>query len=138
MGWWVIDPDTGMPKKGSVSKAKPKDGGVFVNAFPGIDDAAESQYLGDEPMDWADGAAEELRASFGPDWAPAPEDIRRVLSGDNTGAGVDASVVAKVSQTVSEFWASVDQSYQDSWQRPPTADERRWCGELVVQQFGGG
>jgi hypothetical protein len=125
MGWWVIEPDTGMPKKDAVSKAKPKAGGVFVNAFPGIDDDPQSHYLGDGPMDWADDAADKLQSLFGPSWKPTAEEVRRLINQDLVDPRHPQSSADEAKEIRRQFWEFIESDYTDSWQRKPTPAETR-------------
>lgn len=63
MGWWKIDPETGMPTKDTSKISKP--GSVCLNAIPGIDDDPDAFYNGDTPGDAVTMSAEELRELLG-------------------------------------------------------------------------
>ncbi len=77
MGWWRIDPETGMPLANSPSAlSKPPDF-VLLNVAPGVDDDTEASYLGDGTWDMASKLPSELQ------WLLAQDSFgRQTRSGD--------------------------------------------------------
>src|SRR5262245_51285612 len=128
MGWWRIDPETGMPAKDAASRLSRPPEFVLLNAVPGVDDDSQAHYLGDSPWDFAADTARQVKALLGASESLSAEEVRRLFL-DRVpperlrGSGPKA---AKLLQIVEAMWADVDDVYQEEWGRPTRAAERRW------------
>src|SRR4051812_33947985 len=78
MGWWRIDPDTGMPLKDGHSKLSRPDL-VLLNAVPGVDDNEAACYLGDGPWDMSSTMPAEIAAATGDALFLSDDQLRDLL-----------------------------------------------------------
>src|SRR5262249_42651148 len=128
MGWWRIDPDTGMPQQDSRSKLSTPDW-VLLNAVPGVDDEQEAYYLGDFPCDCAADMADELAAFLRRHRLLCPtleELMALVLDGvvPPSFSPVGKRPVKELLTSQDELWAAIDGAYQEDWGRPARRRER--------------
>src|SRR5262245_32443543 len=137
MGWWRIDPETGMPAKDAASRLSRPPEVVFPNALPGVDGDSQAHYLGDSARGFAADTARQGQALLGPAESLSAGEGRRLFL-DRVpperlrGSGPKA---AKLLQIVEAMWADVDDVYQEEWGRPTRAAERRWVGEYAVRSL---
>lgn len=128
MGWWKIDPETGMPTKDTSKMSKP--GSVILNAIPGVDDDADACYTGDAPWDYAVDAAGQLRGLLGESAAFSGEEASRLFLDRIAPAWVDAGEVSEVLRIVDGLWSDIDDLYEEDWERKARPVEKR----VVVDQ----
>jgi hypothetical protein len=135
MGWYRIDPNTGLSLATPSSLSKPPDF-VLLNAVPGADADDAACYLGDGPWDMGSGFVTELRELLAKDDPLTREEASRLI--------LDAAVPPRLRaaggtlcRAVKAFWADIDGCYEDDWDRPARQAEKRWICENVVQQLCG-
>jgi len=136
MGWWKIDPDSGMPAKDTHSALSRPPDFVLLNAVPGVDREEAACYLGDGPWDMASTVPDEIVAVI--DGALSLSDdqlrdllLRRVVP--PSVAGVGPEIGAQLLQVVDAFWQDIDGCYEDDWERPARTAEKRWICEYVLE-----
>lgn len=135
MGWWRINPKTGMPLEGASSAlSKPPDM-VLLNAVPGVDDQAGACYLGDGPSDMVSTMPDEIDGIAGDDVDWTPEAVRALFSKGQAPAGVGPKMAASLRQAVKAFWDDIDSCYEDDWDRTALPAEKRWICEEVVERM---
>lgn len=78
MGWWRIDPETGMPAGAPSRLSRPPEF-VLLNAVPGADDDAVAPYLGDGPWDLAADTARQIETVLGAARQLSEDEVRRLL-----------------------------------------------------------
>jgi hypothetical protein len=137
MGWWKIDPETGVPATDGRSKLSNPPDFVLLNAVPGVDDESEAHYLGDGPWDMAYSTAQDMKKLF-PGIERLSEQVLTTLLMDGlippALAGAGTQTVDDVLQAVQQFWDEIDWCYRESWERPARAAERRWvCKEFLEE-----
>jgi hypothetical protein len=135
MGWWRIDPETGMPAKDARSALSRPPDVVLLNAVPGVDDQAGACYTGDGPWDMAGVVADELWAAVGDAEKLTEEEARgllmdRVVPARLTETG--AETTAHLLPIVDAFWRDIDWCYGEDWQRPALPTEKRWVCEQAL------
>jgi hypothetical protein len=138
MGWWRIDPETGMPAEGARSKLSRPPEFVLLNAVPGVDDEAEAYYLGDGPWDMAAAAANDVGQLLGAAPRPSDDELRRLFLErvlPAALAGLDSRSADRLLQVVDEMWKDVDGCYEDDWERPARPAEKKWVCEYAVDSL---
>jgi hypothetical protein len=136
MGWWKIDPETGMPLKDAPSALSRSPEFVLLNAVPGVDDEETACYLGDGPWDMASTVPGELQAVTGDALSLSDEQLRdlflrRVVP--PSVAGSPSEIGAHLLRVVDAFWRDIDGCYEDDWERPARPAEKRWVCEYMVK-----
>ena len=120
MGWWQIDPATGMPLRTS-----------------GKDPAQVDEcYTGDSPWDAAAGSMEELRELVG-DAEFTPDEAKRLVFNRIVPDWVDPGDAAEVLRIVDAMWDEVDDCYEESWERKAKPLEKRVAGEQAIWSLTG-
>jgi hypothetical protein len=135
MGWWRIEPETGMPAKGAHSKLSQPPDFVLLNAVPGVDDDAEAHYLGDSPWDLAADTARQIQALLGSSRCPVGQEARRLLLDRAAPQGIGEPHATQLLQLVEAMRRDVDECYQEVWGRPMRPAEWRWVCEYAVQSL---
>ena len=136
MGWWKIDPGTGMPlKEGHSALSRPPEF-VLLNAVPGVDSEEGAFYLGDSPWDLVSTIPREIEGVIGTARSLSDEGVRDLL----LRRVVPRSVVewrpeaaARLLQVVDAFWKDIDDIYAEDWGRPSRPAERRWICEYLLE-----
>src|SRR5262245_19290253 len=118
MGWWKIEPETGMPAKDSRSTLSRPPEFVLLNAVPGADDDDAPCYLGDGPWDMASTVPEEVDNVTGTDFLLSAAELRdlllqRVVPSRLIDARLELS--ARLLQVVDAFWNDIDDCYEYDW-----------------------
>jgi hypothetical protein len=134
MGWWRIDPETGMPAEAPSRLSQPPDF-VLLNAVPGADDDAEAHYLGDGPWDMAADTARQIEAVLGPARQLSEDEVRRLLLERQLPPGVEGmgpGAADRLLRIADELWRDIDTCYEDDWGRPARPAERRWVCEYAI------
>jgi len=131
MGWWRIEPETGMPARESSSKLSRPPDFVLLNAVPGIDDEEEAHYQGDGPWDMAYSASDVIKKVLGARQLPTVEETRELFLNRTVPTSL-AELADPLLQAVDEMWKDVDWCYEDDWGRPARPAERRWVAEYAV------
>jgi hypothetical protein len=137
MGWWKIDPYTGMPAEGAKSSLSPP-GAVLLNAVPGADDEEGAHYLGDGPWDMVASYMGKILEDLGAAAPLSDSEARTLLMGKAWSPRLEAlprGVRGRVVKLVEELWADVDWCYDEDWERPARPAERRWVCEYAVQRL---
>jgi hypothetical protein len=134
MGWYKIDPATGKPLNNSPSAlSKPPDF-VLLNAVPGVDDEEAATYLGDGPWYMASTVCGELAEALPNLKALSDDQLRDLLLNRKLPPGTaDAETGDEVLDIVDAFWDDIDSCYEDDWDRPANAAEKRWVCEYVIE-----
>jgi hypothetical protein len=136
MGWWRIDPDTGLPLPEGRSKLSRPPDFVLLNAVPGVDDGEEAHYLGDGPWDMVDDTIREIKALLGDRPRPSGEEARRLFRDRVIPpglAGLGRGDAERLLRAVEELWADLDDCYEWDWGRPPRPAEKKWLCEAAVE-----
>jgi hypothetical protein len=136
MGWWKIDPETGMPAKDARSALSRPPEFVLLNAVPGVDDDEAACYLGDGPWDLASTVPDEVEAVTGAALSLSKEQLRDLLLRRAVPPSVAAGrpeIGARLLQVVDAFWKDIDGIYEDDWGRPARPAEQRWVCEYAVE-----
>lgn len=131
MGWWRIDPKTGMPLTNKPSKLSRKKL-VLLNAVSGVDDDVAGYYLGDGPWDMAYSVSRKIAAAADRKWRRG--EVRALLMKKVLPRGLKVKARARLKKAVDQFWKSVDYCYDHAWQRPALPAERRWVCDYAVQR----
>ncbi|HMF19561.1 MAG TPA: hypothetical protein VKE98_20305 [Gemmataceae bacterium] len=136
MGWWKIEPDTGMPVKDSRSALSQPPEFVLLNAVPGVDDDESVFYLGDSPWDLASTVPDEVDAVTGTAFALSAAELRELLLQRTVPPRLNKAgpeMGAELLQIVDAFWNDIDGCYEDDWGRPAHPAEKRWVCEYAVK-----
>ena len=136
MGWWKIDPETGMPAKDSHSALSRPPDFVLLNAVPGVDDDDAACYLGDPPWDLASTIPGEVEAVTGAALSLSDEQLRDLLMRRVVPPSViDArpEIEARLLQVADLFWQDIDELYEDDWGRAARPAEKRWVCQYAVE-----
>jgi len=132
MGWWRIDPQTGMPLKGASSALSRPPDFVLLNAVPGVDNQPGACYLGDGPSDVVFITLEEIDDIIDANAPWSADEMRALFSENRVPARLGAQAATRLRRAVDEFWAEIGWCYEDDWERPAQPSEKRWiCEELV-------
>lgn len=131
MGWWKIDPETGMPTKDTSKISRP--GSVCLNAIPGTDNDPDAYYTGDSPWDFAIDAAEQLRGLAGASAQFSAEEVIRLFFDRIVPAWIDPGKASGVLRIVDLLWADIDDIYEEDWERKARPSEKRIVGEQVAR-----
>ena len=134
MGWWPIDPATGMPVEDASSSLSQPPDFVLLNAVPGVDDDAEVSYLGDGPWDMASTLPAELAAAMGGPLTWSAEEIQGLFLEDRIPAGAEGKA-DELRAIVSAMWRDVDSCYEDDWERPSNASEKKWVLQYAIDSM---
>lgn len=127
MGWYRIDPETGMPLPETYSRASTPNL-LWENAFPGVDDDPDAFYFGDGPMDMADAAADDAEKILRGRVQPTEADLEALFAERRVGdslTGLTSGEVESLLRIVAEFWDNIDWCYEEDWDRPAREPERR-------------
>jgi hypothetical protein len=117
MGWWRIDPETGMPVPSGGEN--PEDAGAC--------------YAGDTPCDAVSYSVDDLQEVLGEDEEFSPEEAASLVFDRVVPDWVDPAKAADVLRVVDEMWAEVDGCYEEDWGRKARPPERRVAGEEAVR-----
>src|SRR5262245_52817904 len=109
MGWWRIEPETGMPAKDAYSKLSHPPDFVLLNAVRGVDDDPEAHYLGDSPWDLAADTARQLQALLDPSRRISEEEARRLLLDRVVPQGIEEPIATELLQSVEVMRRDVDE-----------------------------
>jgi hypothetical protein len=132
MGWWRIDPESGLPAAGAASALSRPPDFVLLNAVPGVDAEAGACYLGDGPSDMVSTMPAAIAGITGGPASWSADQVRDLFLRARIPAGVGAKAAGALRAAAREFWADIDGCYEDDWDRPARPAERRWiCEELV-------
>src|SRR6476620_6690776 len=118
MGWYRIDPETGMPLKDGHSKLSRLPDAVLLNAIPGVDDDEAACYLGDGPWDMSSTMPEEIQAATGDAIRLSDDQLRDLLLRRVLPTGVadpQSQIGVKLLQVTDAFWKDIDSCYEDDW-----------------------
>jgi hypothetical protein len=140
MGWWQIDPATGMPLRDSFSKLSRPPGFNLLNAVPGVDDEEAAHYLGDSPWDMAYSAVSGIKELLGQRQSPTAEEARALFLNriiPPSLAKLPPEMTAQLLELVDSMWKSVDLCYEDDWGRPARPAEKKWVGKYAVDRLVG-
>ena len=85
MGWWRIDPETGMPQEGASSALSRPPDFVLLNAVPGVDDEADACYLGDGPSDMVSTMPDEIGSIVGSRVRWSADEVRGLFAEGRAG-----------------------------------------------------
>jgi hypothetical protein len=137
MGWWRIDPETGMPEQNAYSKLSQPGRFHLLNAVPGVDDDAAAYYLGDSPWDLAADTARQVQELLGSSRCLSKEETRRLFLERILPQGIGISwqepLAAPLLQIVDSMRCDVDECYQEAWGRPTHPAEWRWVCEYAAK-----
>lgn len=131
MGWWRIDPETGMPLDAPSALSQPPDF-VLLNAVPEVDADEEAFYLGDGPWDMASTVPDEIEAVAGA-IRLTEEELRDLLLRRVVPSRAGQEAAAGLLRVVDALWQDVDGCYEDDWDRKARPAEQRWVCEYAVQ-----
>ncbi len=135
MGWWQIDPQTGMPAQAAQSALSRPPEFVLLNAVPGVDDLETACYLGDGPWDMASTLPNEIQEVIGDPITWSPDEIRRLLLNGQIPSGLEDEQSAELNRVVEAFWQDIDTCYEDDWERGSLPAERRWICEAIIPRL---
>lgn len=136
MGWWKIDPETGKPLANARSALSRPPEMVLLNAVPGVDDEETACYLGDGPWDMASTMPGEIEEVTGDAIRLSDDQLRDLLlrrAVPPAMATGQPEIGPRLLQVVDAFWSDIDGCYEDDWERPARAAEKRWVCEYVVE-----
>ncbi len=133
MGWWKIDPETGLPTKDTSKISEP--GSVSLNAIPGIDDDPDACYSGDTPWDAVYQAMQVLREFLGEFAEFSEEEAGRLIFDRALPVWADPGLSPEVLRIIDTMWFEVDDCYEEDWGREAKPPEKRVAGEQAVVQL---
>lgn len=131
MGWYKIDPETGLADEKGASKLSEAPDLLLLNAIPHVDNEEGAHYLGDGPADMASTLPSEIaEAADAASWSP--EEIRQLIGQGRVPKGVSAEAALQLAEIVRAFWQDIDGCYEEDWDRGVLPGERKWICEHAV------
>jgi hypothetical protein len=135
MGWWRIDPQTGMTLEGASSALSRPPEFVLLNAVPDVDDEAGACFLGDGPSDMVSTLPNEVAAIAKDAGSWSADQVRELFLHGRVPAGVGPKQASELQHVVEAFWADINGCYEDEWERPALPDEKKWICEEAVDRL---